>query len=299
MRTGSLSLLLLLFISPPATAQPRGPAGQNQQPPQPEWQNLETDGRIHSLAAQQINVITADNQPWQLRMDDKTMVELSGEAGPDVLRPRMPVRFYARLSKRGQAVEPVTEITAFSPREGFAPFVELATEEDARGEPTEDEAAADETPELEEPQPQPRDANRRTRAARGDQATESAAADYYHVTGVLMNVRRGKFVVNVGNLGSVKGDLAEDAKVHLDFTNHAAARPGDSIHFRARYQIPGQALAQVVKITMAPPADEEPQPAQRSATRERRNPRGVPDRDAAPGGADNTGGEVEVDDNRQ
>lgn len=284
-----------LLIGSHSLAQP----GAKPEPPKP--QPLTLMGRIHSFNAEQINVVSAENQPWQVTLNKNTHTMLKGVVGQEGLRPRTPVRFHAWVNKRGQATEPVAELTLFSPHEGFAPLVEPAPEEegseeeDGETETAKETLAADEDSEAEDTgqgeteqqesdeQEPPRSLRRRARTT-----DKSVDAQRFFVTGLLMSVKRGKFVVNVGDLGMVKGELADEAVVNVEFTNHAGARPGDEITVEGRFTTPGLLTATKVEITLAAPV--ETQKSKRKRAKEGRNKK-EPDEAA---GAKKTSGEKDT-----
>lgn len=280
MRYFLLAVLALVVTHPAAHAQ-RQPQQAQQKPAQP----FQATGTIHSFNAKQINMITAGNQQWVVKFDDLTKVSVKGEGTPEMLQPGAVVRFYAKLSKKGAALEPLDEITLMSPREGFTPMVELSpegSEKEEAGDKEKKEGAAaggaevrrTETPfdginltEEEEPA-----RGRSGRSRRG--GVELQEGERYFVVGVLANARRGKLVVTAGEKLKVKAELAEDAKIDVDFTTHAIARPGDTLEVKGYFREEGEAMGRQVTITLAPPAeDEEPQNKRPGRNRRDRNER--------------------------
>ncbi|QDU90717.1 hypothetical protein Pla175_41280 [Pirellulimonas nuda] len=214
--------------------------------PRPEkWQ---ASGRIHSMNARQINVITDAGEPWQVMLRENTAVKVAGEGGVELLKPRSAVRFEASVNARGVVEEPVTELTIFQPREGFQPMLEEVAEGE-EGEGVEQEEA------VEPERPVRRSTTRSATAAR-----EAAQTRRVTVMGVLTSIRRGRFTVDAGEDGKVRGEIAEDATVKADFTTHAAARIGDTITIEGvterapNDRPPYMATAQKVEITLVPPA---------------------------------------------
>lgn len=255
------------------------------QPEPPKPQPLTLTGRIHSFNAKQINVVSSDNQPWQVAIKKNTHIRLTGNAGPAGLRPRAPIRFHAFVNQRGQATEPVAEVTLFTPHEGFAPLVELApleeTEGDAEQATTKQATTKQESDEQESDESegnanvddeQQTEANEqpRSRRARLRDRNGSEQSQRYFVSGLLSSVKRGKFVVNVGDLGMVKGELADELIAKVEYDNHAAAKPGDHIEVRGRFTTPGLLNADNIEITLEPPPVEEKK-SKRQRAKDRRN----------------------------
>ncbi len=304
------------------------PAALGQQVRQAQF--FQGSGTIHSYDAQQINMMTAGNQPWVVKIDEKTSISVKGEGTEEMMRPGSVVRFYAKLNKRGVALEPIGEITLMSPREGFTPMIEAAPEgEEEEGASDEvkkqlrgaqpekklegnqekkegdkpkggkaegDKGEGEEKPEgrpgainpfdgigLDQEKESPR--GRNGRARRGGNEVEEEQR--YFVVGQLVTARRGKLVVNGGDKMKIKAELADDAEIKVDFTSHAAARKGDKIEVKGYFIEQGEAFANSIEITLAPPADEEevgPKRPGRNSRRDREEREKVePQEKGAPG----------------
>lgn len=226
--------------------------------PKPEKWNA--SGRVHSLDRGAINMMNEAQLPWRVQLDKNTQFKVNGEAGPEALMPRSAVRFEAMLSKRGIGVEPISEITVFTPRPGFQPVVdEVASESNEEG-----QAAAPEQPQaatLADLGIGSGSNNKQSRRTR-DKDQDDKEAKRYSIVGMLLSARRGKLTVDVGK-DKVRVELADDAKVTVDL-DQLLARPGDAITVTGNalpqeYQRGnfGVATAKTVEITLATPKPKE------------------------------------------
>lgn len=290
------ALLVVAIVVPVANGQ-----GQRQQGQVRQAQFFQGSGTIHSYDAQQINMVTAGNQPWIIKLDEKTSISVKGEGTEEMMRPGSVVRFYAKLNKRGMALEPISEITLMTPREGFTPMVEAAPEGEDKEESEEvkkqlrgaapDQAQGNE-PKKEGDQPKEGEEKKpgvvnpfdniglseekessRGRGSRGRRGgNDLEEGERYFVVGLLVSARRGKLVVNAGDKMKVKAELADDAEIKVDFTSHAMARKGDKLEVKGYFFDQGEAFANSVEITLAPPEEEDevlPKRPNRNNRRER------------------------------
>lgn len=246
---------------------------------------LHAVGRVHSLTPNVINMFTTASQPWQIQITEKTLVSVKGPGTPEMLRPGVGIRFEAVLTKRGAALEPIEELTIFSPPENFVPVVEIVQDEVEEGGPAGTTEVKEDQPKRdgsEEKQgegqadgeaaiPPSETSTERDDQEQNDQAPEEpveqppAARDSgkgrkeegerYFVAGLLIQSRRGKLVVDVGDAGKIRAEVAENAEIHADFITHLAARPGDTIEVKGRYSIAGQGIARTVTITLIRPPE--------------------------------------------
>jgi hypothetical protein len=261
-------------------------------------------GKVHSFNAKQVNVMTAANEGWVFKLKEDTSVTYKAEGGPDLVVPKLAVRFRAVLDKRGNSVEPVAKFHVFTPKQFFQPLIEVAPpeEEQAEGgekpkaegqpdEPVGDKQAAQEAEEPAAPAAGSFDAaladasesgdeaatddrsGRRGRAGRDD---ETEPGVEYEVIGVLATYRRGNFIVDCGDAGKVRGELTEDAAVTVELEGVPALRAtkqGDEVHAEGYSSKPGEANAKVITITRtAPPEEDEEQEEARRGSRRRPRP---------------------------
>jgi hypothetical protein len=262
---------------------------QQQQGPPQDWT---VKGKIHSFNARggEVNVLSEDNQPWRVKFGNDAQVSVKGKGGADFLQPRAAVRFYAPITKKKIIAEPVAKVTTFSPRDQFEPMLEPKTEEEARAEMAEEEAAATgaemtsieeegELPleeEIEPPALQDRISREPARIERRPSRGRDAKADegppeWYLVQGILLSVKKGKFIVDAGEGGRIRGELADNVNVDADLQGIQFARPGDSIEAKGKTSQPGFAMAVSADVTLiAQPASTEDGPRRTSRNRGRR-----------------------------
>lgn len=81
----------------------------------------------------------------------------------------------------------------------------------------------------------------------------------HDVIGVVISCRKGKLLVDCGEAGRVRGELAEGAAVRLELVGMPAlqaAKPGDRVHVEGYVDTPGTANAKLVEIV--PVVEEKP-----------------------------------------
>ena len=252
----------------------------------PETKYMDIKGRIHSFDAKRINVVTDDNQAWQVELAENTRVHVTGRAGIELLQPKMAVRFHAEVNDRATTVEPVKKMTVFSPRDFFQPMIEEAGDEgetEKSGDQSARSAEAqnktnstretkiqeDDLPEKLTPAERRRRRRDRSRTKVGKPGTR------YYIAGILKGFqpKKNRFIVNVGQAGTVRGSVAADVVVEVDFTSHRFARPGDHILVNVSYIDYGEAAgkqrpprqvqqgtAREISITLADPDQDQPLP---------------------------------------
>jgi hypothetical protein len=240
----------------------RGPGGMVRQP---GWVG---EGVIHSLTGNQINMVVAGNQPWRVRMEDNAQLSTKGEVSPALLRPRSVVRFKALLTARDVAVEPITELEVFTPRTGFVSGKEIPTpDEESAGQPEDFAPEADVNDAAEvakeehlekESSPLSRRSPQRTRQ-RNRNDDDEAATQEFEVTGVVVSFKRGKLLVDAGEGGKIRAELAEDARVKVNLQSLDLAQPGAKIKVSGLAMpnfdgLGGDVVARSVEVTLAPPA---------------------------------------------
>lgn len=259
--------------------------------PQTKYRNIK--GRIHSFDAKRINVLTEDQQAWQVELTEGTVVEVKGKASAALLQPQLQVavRFYAEVNDRAMTVVPVKKMTIFSPRKFFQPRIEESTDqgkttqssetEQSRDQGTSSAAAQSQGESTQETEIQgddqtnkPTSAERRRRRDRSRAKVKKPGTRYY-IAGILKSFqpKKGRFVVDVGQAGAIRGSVAADVVVEVDFTSHQFARPGDHILADIGYTDygeaggqrrpsgqPQQGAARKISITLADPTKDQPLP---------------------------------------
>jgi hypothetical protein len=149
------------------------------------------------------------------------------------------IRFTTKLTRRGDAQEPIATAEIYTPREGFGVGVYPEGADAGRGEagplfaPAEDE----------KPKPEPK-----TKVRDEDMV--------YRVGGQVSRISRlGELTINAGGT-SVKATLAEDAKLSVDVADLSFLRVGDNIEVRGWYPAgtKGRAIATQVTASSAEPS---------------------------------------------
>lgn len=219
-----------------------------QERPQMPRENTRGSGTLKGLAQGLLHVETKEGDQLLLKVEAGPN-ELSHTGSADVswLRPGMLVRFTARLSKKGQPLSDISEVTVFTPREssriGIFP-----------------EAALGGGELFAEPNP----------AAAKDKDDSGT----YLVSGQLTGLRGGKMTVAAGMV-TLKLELAEEAKVRFDLADYRYAQPGDGVSFEGWYypMAKHQIFARRLDITSAEPLTGEkkrvrPQPGKEESAKE-------------------------------
>ena len=261
--SASLSCLLListpLATAQPGAAQPGGvqPGDRPRQPlvpGLPMLQKVEIDGggTVKQVARGVMHVVSEEGEQWLVRVDARPQdITYMATADASFVKPRMFVRFTSKLSKRGQATEPVTSLTIFTPREGYDVGVRpTAGEGTDAGDP--DEGGG--TPSAAELFGGEEGPEKKPKARANANSTPDENTDYL-VSGQVTKISRTGEMTIAARKATVKADLSEDAEVSLDMGNLALLRPGDKVEFRG-WHLPnqkGQAIATKVTATAAQP----------------------------------------------
>lgn len=211
-------------------------------PQQPQVQILRIDGTINKVTPQMLQVTASDGIDWLLafEIDPKTIGEnvvIKGTAEPAWLRAGMLVRFTATLNERGQSEGDLAEVLAFDAHRTYSPGVLPAGLDQA--------FAEEESP-------------RQPRRGRGIEPGE------YLVTGRLTSVRNGLMTVQAGPV-AIKAQLAEEAVVQLEMTDHRLAREGDKFSAEGYYLQAGQGMVHRLTVELAKPLEGPRRPAPRNS----------------------------------
>ena len=194
----ALYLVALLLLPTALAAQER---------PKQQGEKVSASGTIKGLVPGGMLVVSAAGDQWQVALDPKAEVIVTGTAAPSFLRPGMLVKFSGKFNKKAESVEPLSSITVFTPRE----------EKHHRGE----EGAGGNNDlakglfQLEEPSPD---------------KEKKKAFESFDVSsgGAVVSARGGKLSVR-GPAGTFKIALADDAQVALDVSDYRLARAGDKV----------------------------------------------------------------------
>ena len=221
-------------------------------PPMVQLPPMEVQGRFAAMVGPGVyRVVTDDREGWVVRLTEQTRVRVRGSAEESYLHPGLYVEFVAELDPDLQAVEPVEELTIFTPHERSQRLPGVFPEGRAPGEPG-----------LQGPPEEHTD----------------AATRRFMVVGRLADLVRGKYVVATTRTPPVFFDLAEEAKIGLDLADLGVAAqvvsPGDRIEARGGIQQPGVIIAAVATIELAEPLSgpSEPDPREVPQGRGARRP---------------------------
>lgn len=217
---------LLLMPAALSVAQEKGKMGEK----------VSASGTITAVGPGVMQVMSAAGDQWQVALDPKAEVYVSGTASPSFLRPGMLVKFSGKFNKKAEAVEPLSSITVFTPR------AEKPRQGEEGGGNSSDLAKG--LFEVDEPAPA------------GEKKKPVEAFDVSS-GGAIVSARGGKLSVR-GPAGTFKMTLASDAEVALDVNDYRLARAGDKIELEGwTYQGDvTKVVANRVSIRLAEPLGE-------------------------------------------
>jgi hypothetical protein len=218
----------------------------------PELEPFAAEGTVQAVTRGRIQMSTDSAQNWTLMVDPKAVVHVTGAAEPDFLRNGLSVRFTAELDKGGVANEKIQQLTIFTPSPENPPGVWPEGERPAAGKGPEGELRggidADNGPAIRKA---PEGGRRRGSGAdNGPAAAKALAPGVYTVAGRITSFRKGRLTVNAGR-STVRADVAEDAKIDVDFADYSLAKQGDKISVTKGATFAGRAgLAQAQELTI-------------------------------------------------
>jgi hypothetical protein len=214
-----------------------GQYGERRQQPEIPREAVQCSGTVKQIGRGVIGLVTDAGDQWVVQVQARPQdISFTGAGDGTIVKPGMWVRFSTRLTRRGDAKEPVSSLEVYTPREGFG--VGISAEASGGG----DEGgaffggAAEEKPKAEPKQKNNEDT-------------------VYRVGGQVSKISRlGELTINAAGT-SVKAKLAEDAKVSIDVTDLSFLQPGDRIEIRGWHPMgrKGQAVAEQVTASAAQP----------------------------------------------
>ena len=220
--------------------QRRGGAGYGGQQPNVPRESLAASGVLKGARGNVLQMQTNEGEAWLIQMQPTRPwdVTFTGPAEASFVKPGMLVQFSTRLNKRGQAPEPITQLTVFTMKEGY----QLGVLSDAAigG------GGGLSSGLFDDPEPK---AKEKPAKVKLDEDT------VYRVAGQITKISRtGEMTINAGGT-SVRADLAEDAKVSIDVNDLAYARPGDKVEVRGWYiaNNKGQGVGNQISVSAAEP----------------------------------------------
>ena len=276
----SAVVLLTLVVASDAMAEAQR---RNQPAVKPRPLEKPLTGKLHSLvpAKNLLRMVSSDNQPWIVELKKTTKVKVQGSGGPEILRPGIAVRFYAKLSSRGETVEPIRKIHIVTPDEHFQPGVteepgkdDAPASEDLPAENSGDddngiEGKEDSDADTLDKDDTVSDLGDRARKPNKDRQTrhskvQKTPSKRYWVVGQLRGIKKKKLLVLAGN-ARVRAEVDVSTRVEVDVEDLRFARPGDVVVVKGNYYVPGRANASSIDVTIVPP----PKPKEKaSRTRE-------------------------------
>jgi len=222
-----------------------------QKPKRQTSTTIKEAGRVHSVDRGLIRMISHKGERWEVKVTATTKIKLLGSVGPSALRIGTPVRFYAKLDRRGAGHERLEELAIFSIDENYVPLAELQQEENELplGGINLDSAGEGGMGKAEETEPALEKTARESKSTQKKTPRVNPSHKSYFVVGVIRRIQRDRLTVDVGQGRSVTVRVAKTAKVHLDSKDYSLARAGAPINIVARYYYkPGQATASEVTI---------------------------------------------------
>lgn len=234
-----LALAGIALAAVPASAQVYGERRQ----PQVEIprEALQCTGTVKQVSRGVIGLESEAGDKWLVQVEAARPQDLSftGSADATFVKPGMWIRFTTKLTRRGDAQEPIATAEIYTPREGFGVGVYPEGADAGGG----GEGGALFAPAGEEkPKPEPK-------------AKVREEDINYRVGGQVSRISRlGELTINAGGT-SVKATLAEDAKISVDVADLSFLRVGDSIEVRGWYPAgtKGRAIANQVTASSAEP----------------------------------------------
>ena len=173
-------------------------------------------GTIKGPAMGGMEVVAGGGERYVVHLEPQAQqIEYVGSAELSWLHPGLLVRFSAIVDKRGRLTEPVSHFDVITMRDGYQLGMVTGrpgTVTTTRG------AVCFRTRSRKNPRSRPR------RRRLPNRCTVT-------IIGRLGEVKNGKFQVSVPGK-TLKGEIAEDAKVSVDYGNLSLVRPGDKIDFQ-------------------------------------------------------------------
>lgn len=199
-----------------------------------EKENVRIEGKIEDMGQGLLQIKDSAGESYLVKVEGGVKnVFMTGKADPSFLSRGMLVQFTARLDKKGETVEPLRELTVFTPREGEQPGI--------FSEPQIGAAASGIFSDAED------------ESARLKKATANEPRSW-RVVGVLAGEKSGKLQIAAGN-NLIKARLAEDVRIAVDVADLRLARKGDAVQVQG-WRYPQQKLrviANRISVTAAEP----------------------------------------------
>jgi hypothetical protein len=194
---------------------------------------LQCAGTVKQVGRGVIGLQTEAGDQWLVQVEARPQdLSFTGSADATFVKPGMWIRFTTKLTRRGDAQEPIAMAEIYTPREGFGVGVYPEGAGVGGGEGGPVFAPAEE----EKPRPE----------AKAKVRDEDVV---YRVGGQVTKISRlGELTINAGGT-SVKATLTEDAKISVDVADLSFLRAGDSIEVRGWYPAGTKGRAIVSQVT--------------------------------------------------
>jgi hypothetical protein len=186
---------------------------------------FEDTGTLEAVEDGLIQIRDSKTEAWLLQIVGETKVTVDGEAEPDYLRPGLPVRFNAKIDKKGVLQKPLAEIEIFTPqsKSWMGLFPEGEDDPDAKPDRT-------------------------------------GGAGTFQIKGKLISFRDNELVVSAGSR-KISGQVADEFTVKVKLDDPSIAQNGDTVKVKFWYYdnskpIPaanrlGKGRAEEITITLA------------------------------------------------
>lgn len=216
----AFTTLMPVLACAPALAQVRFQA-----PPQSVV--LEEKGTIEAMQGNLLKFKDSKDDIWLVKVDPRATVSIEGEADVNYLRTGHVVELTGEISEDSTFAEPIKEMKLVDA--GRRPTLGLFD------------------PDADEEKARP---------------VRDPEAGTYRVRGRIAKVKDGEMLIIAGRL-KLTAKAADDMKVDLTVNDPRAAKVGDEMELKAWYyeayrpmlNRPGQALAEVIKITLSKPPE--------------------------------------------
>ena len=214
------------------------------QQPQVQREALQCSGTVKQVGRGVIGVTADSGDQWLVQVEARPQdLSFTGTAEASFVKPGMWIRFTSKLTRRGDAKDPIASAEIYTPGEGngVGVYAEGTDQVGGGGErgglftPAEEKPVAKAKPKAE---PKVRDED-----------------TVYRVGGQVSKISRlGELTISAGGT-SVKAKLAEDAKISVNMGDLAYLQVGDKIEFRGWYPAgtKGQAVANQVTASASQP----------------------------------------------
>lgn len=186
-----------------------------------EREPLNVSGTVKGGVPGAVQVAVSEKEAWIIHIDESSIkpqdISFSATAEKTFLRPGMFLEFRAQVNKRGTVLEPVANLTVFTPSEARPPGVLPDGPAGGGGAGLFDEGK---DKKKEEKKPDPKE--KKAAKAKGDDTV-------YRIAGAVTKVgRAGDVTISAGGT-LVKFNLAEDCKISVDLNDIAFVSPGDKV----------------------------------------------------------------------